>query len=185
MRMLLVSIVAVMVFAAGVIGCQCCDTGRQSVPDAVTSQPSVVTQRIAVGMRMSVVESRLQSIGASGFIKIWPRWAWGHGSGPSIPPPTTAYHGIFYRLPGDTIVWLLASKPYNGSDEQFVLKIIGLAEEGKADKFKQNTLGIITHELLKSYPKALTVSREGLAGVVFPEKPYVRFDSNGWSNRPQ
>ncbi|MDP6526904.1 MAG: hypothetical protein QGH15_22135 [Kiritimatiellia bacterium] len=64
------------------------------------------------------------------------------------------------------MIWLLASKPREESDDQYVLRIIGLGEEGKADKFKFGMAGPSPSKLLKYYPKALTVSKEGLVEVV-------------------
>jgi len=168
MRKLLITIMSAMGFAGGVIGCQCCNTGRQPLLSPVTSQSSVTTQRIARGMKMSVARSRVRSVGGSPFMKVWPIWAFGHSGGPSKPPPKLTHQSIFYRLPGDTVIWLLASKPRDESDDTYVLEIIGLTEKGKADEFEQS--GSSPRKLIKYRPKALTISKEGLVEIVSQEK---------------
>jgi hypothetical protein len=165
MKKLLVSMVSSMLFAAGLVGCQCHDTGLQPVIGSAASQPSVSSQRISRGMKMSVVRSRLRSVGAARFPRFWPTWAFGHGGDSrSTPPPKKAYRSLFYRLPGDTVVWLLGSGPRGGTDDQYVLTNIGLTEEGAADEFEQSSLS--PRELLKQYPQAIVVSKEGLVEVI-------------------
>ncbi len=160
-----VTIVSAMLLTAGVIGCQCHDTGLQPVVGSARSQPSVATQRISRGMKLSVIRPRLRLVGADRFMRFWPSWAFGYGAdSPSAPPPKEAHRSLFYRLPGNTVVWLLASGPRGEPDDQYVLKIIGLTEEGKADEFDKSKLS--PRKLLKQYPEAFMVSKEGLVKVV-------------------
>ena len=156
--------VSAMLFAAGSIGCQCHDARQQHGIDSATSQPTVATQRIARGMKLSIVRSRLRSVVAVRFHEFWAAWEGESSGGPSSPPPEKANRSLFYRLPGDTVVWLLASGPRGAPDDQYVLEIIGLAEEGKADEFDKSKLS--PRKLLKQFPEAMTVSKEGLVEVI-------------------
>ena len=156
---------AILATCATLLGCRGpaeTEHRRQGETRPAETQPSVMTYKIAVGMKLSTALSVLADADAEDMCLDYDMAVSARGG----PEPREVSRSGCYRLPDDTGVWLMSRGPRDGLDKRFVVTSIALGEADDFAKAHRERDKSVKHRVGE-----LTMSNEGVIGFVPRKEP--------------
>ena len=162
-------IIATVVVIGLVIGCRQADEHKETRrPTTVraSSDPSSPTTTIALGMKMSVVSSRLTDFAGGMFCHI----------GEDIRSRTPGVKKVpdLYILPGNIVVYIISAGPVGASCGEYIVVRI-MVGKVKIDSPDDDFIWLLSaKQEYMEYVREVTLSKEGLVGFVPDEGTTTR-----------